>query len=91
MSVQGYLKKMIESVVSQANSNVVEKSSLYRFMKIPPVDIEHFGDEKDLKERVTSGNTRVKKTAVPLFMKDPEISFANVMSYGHDFKVKVCL
>lgn len=89
-AVQGYLKRIIESVVSQASANIIDKSSIYRFLKIPPIDLVVFGTDKD--PRLVQNNTGAtgisrEQALVPIFMKDPEISFENVMSFGHDFKV----
>lgn len=67
-AMTGYLKAVIESVISEAADSVVEKTGFYQFLKIPPRDLSNF-------------------TGVPIFMKDPELSFQNVMSFGHDFNV----
>ena len=79
-AVAGYLKSKIEAVVSQANSNILEKSAMYRMTRIPPVDLVSFGKQK------SDGS----KDDTPIFIKDPEHSFDNVMSFGHDFKVAPC-
>lgn len=40
--MQGYLQKAISAVVSQANSQVLEKSLWFRFLRIPPTDLSNF-------------------------------------------------
>jgi hypothetical protein len=89
-AVQGYLKRIIESVVSQATANIIEKTSLYRFLKVPPIDLVVFGTDKDprlMGNNDGKGGISKEQAQVPIFMKDPELSFEQVMSYGHDFKV----
>ena len=44
-AITGYLKGRIEAVVSQANSNIIEKSPMYRFFKLPPVDLVTFSNQ----------------------------------------------
>ena len=83
-AASGYLKTLIEAVVSQASSNVIEKTSIYRFTKIPPLDLATFDWPYGGK---TVASSRVRSTQVPIFMKDQEYSFEQVMSFGHDFKV----
>lgn len=89
-AIQGYLKSIIESVVSQATSNIIEKTSLYRFLRIPPIDLLTFGEKDDprLGGSIASRKTLTQEQAkVPIFVKDPELSFERVMSYGYDFQV----
>lgn len=87
--MQGFLKKTIESVVSQANSNVIEKTPMYRFMKIPPIDISTYGEQAANQPNIKSGRPGRNSRPVPMFLKDPEYSYGGVMSFGHDFKVSL--
>lgn len=41
-AMTGYLKAVIESVISEAADSVVEKTSYYKFLKIPPRDLANF-------------------------------------------------
>ena len=82
-------KKIIQQVVDQAHFTIIEKTPMYRFTKIPPVDLVTFRRDELLKEQ-TPNSGMDEPTYVgnpPLFMKDPEHSFESVMSFGHDFKV----
>lgn len=89
IEVQGFLKKTIEAVVAQSNSNVIDKTPMYRFMKIPPIDISSYGEKTESDGLIKSGQGRHSHRPVPIFLKDPEYSYGNVMSFGHDFKVRV--
>ncbi len=75
----GYLKRIIESVVSQSSSNIIDKTSLYRFTGIPPLDLVEF--------KWTTASITESGQPTPVFVRDPEHSFDKVMSFGHDFKV----
>ena len=86
-AVSGFFKSVIEAVVSQANSNIIEKSSLYRMTRIPPLDLVNF--ERSSKDGGQGSENTGDRQDTPLFLKDAEHSFDNVMSYGHDFKVRV--
>jgi hypothetical protein len=94
-AVSGYIKGRIEAVVAQAHSNVIEKTPMYRFLRLPPMDLVKLGVSPEQAQQIDKAipskskidNPTPSQQDVPIFMKDPEHSFERVMSFGHDFKV----
>lgn len=42
IALKNYFKRIIEGVVADSNTQILEKNSLFRFLELPPVELSTF-------------------------------------------------